>query len=169
MFKKMKEWFGVGGVQKEINVGEVLKEVREEVVEKELDISEPVYTIVERVKLNPARLTIKADYNVYYSGYGPAIEKWYVEDTITRIGFTYTTSPEFLTYDGELRKAVHSIYNKDVTFSQDEVDYIIEGLYDILYEHFTERLKRLTDIKASRKMRQKELARDKMLKQWEAS
>ena len=57
----------------------------------------------------------------------------------------------------------------DITFTRDEVDYIVRELYDTIYQHVNKRQNRLTEIKASRKIRQENLARDKMQKLFEES
>jgi len=170
MFNKVKEIFGYNNNQKVITIVEKTPVVEEPIIEEErvLDISGPVYIIADKVKQNPKRLVITEYYGISVQGYYMQPDSYLITDKITGNIFKYITGPVPNTSTGFFNE-VHNILNKDMKFTQDEIDYLVGELRNFLQDYTKERQKRLTEIKASRKLRQKSLAREKMQREWEES
>ena len=153
MFNKIKEVFGYKGNQYVVEKTPVVEEV---IVEEErvLDISQPVHIIVDKVKENPKRLSFSevSDYRALS-----------ITDTLTGTVVQYTPELDSYFYYSFTWKA--ELYNKNFHFTQDEVEYIISELKPI----YEARQKHLTEIRASRKLRQEQLAREKMQRDWAES
>ena len=169
MFKKI---FGFGGKQHVVGLSlkAQIKGLEDAVVEAKkevpLNISEPVYTIVEKVRENPERLKFT---NITH--YLERLPRYVVEDRITHVsvvvrigdlsGFDPVSPYKSMDYLG--------IESEHITFTRDEVDYIERELKPILEEFHKERQNLLTNIRDSRRIRQEVLARERMLKLFEGS
>lgn len=146
MFNKIKEIFGYGGVQKVIGT----EDVEQEVSEKNLDISQPVYTIVEKVKENPKRL--KFSNEVVCSEEYFKVWDYNVKDTITGCTGTYMIV--------SLSDISDNLTINGLALTRDEKSYILSELKPILKPIYDERKVRYKNIIESRN-------RAKMQKIWE--
>ena len=157
MFNKIKEIFGYNNNQKVITIVEKTPVVEEPIIEEErvLNISQPVHIIVEKIKQNPKRLKFKHALSLMCI--------YEIIDITTGSVFTLIRQDHISFEQGMVTS--YTISHKDFIFTKDEVAYIIATLKPI----YESRQKRLTEIKASRKLRQEQLAREKMQREWEES
>lgn len=149
MIDLIKKLFNKKVIVEDVNMEE-FEEGDEVVLTAPLAISEPIFTIVAKIKENPKRLKFSKD-EEYYS--------MVIVDNITKDIVQYT--PPHYSYIGYMRSA--DIEHRILDFTQDEINYIVSELEPI----YNERAKRLRDIKLLRSKRNQVRSREGVLKIWE--
>lgn len=179
MFKRfllyIREFFGYDGKQKiiyldEFDMFKFIKclfkkedtKVEEEPVEEVfLNISEPVLTIVAKIKENPKRLKFTYLYDVAVS------DKWWsVQDITTGMICRLHVRPwHYVAGSGE--EMVLYFQNEDFVPTIEEHEYIIRELRNIYYPHYLEYKKVCDKRKELNQQRKENKKRKEILKLWE--
>ncbi len=135
MLNKIKEFFGVGGDQKEITFGKVEPDKPWPRYEEEVkDISEPVYTIVEKVKKNPKRLKIVLVPSYTYC--------YIITDKITKTYATFkleVKSIPSVNGTGGIHKKEKNLMDSSISLTYHEWEYLVSELEPFLENYFSER------------------------------
>ena len=138
----------------------VLSESDAIVEERPFDISEPLFTMVKKIKDNPRRLKFEAlakqDFYHIFRGFK-------VVDIVTGTEVEIITTYVELGYGLEKAHPVECIDGIDIDLTTDEVKY----LFTVIPTIYKEREKRLNELKALRRERQDKNNRKEMLKLWE--